>query len=96
MENVIGVGLVAAVCSFGRLVAFDRDRVFYPTVVAVLATHYILFALMGGSTPALASEFWIAALFFALAVIGFKKNLWLGCGRGQDTQQCLRAFSRSV
>jgi len=39
MEYVIGVGLVAAVCSFARLVAFDRDRMFYPTVVAVITTH---------------------------------------------------------
>lgn len=82
MEYVIGIGLAAAVCSFARLVGFDRDRVFYPTAVAVLATHYILFVPMGDSTPALASEFWIAALFFRARSDRFQEEplawLWPG------------------
>ena len=53
MEYLIGVGLAAAVCAFATLTGFDRDRVFYPTVVAVNATYYILFAVMGSSTAAL-------------------------------------------
>jgi hypothetical protein len=54
---------------------FDRDRVFYLTVLIVIATYYILFAVMGSSTPTLAIE--SAASFLVLAVAGFKKNLWL-------------------
>ena len=77
MEYLIGVGLAVAVCAFATLTGFDRDRVFYPTVVAVNATYYILFAVMGSSTRALALESLVAAAFFALAVAGFKKNLWL-------------------
>lgn len=77
MEYLIGVGLAVAVCAFATLTGFDRDRVFYPTVVAVNATYYILFAVMGNSTRALALESLVAAAFFALAVAGFKKNLWL-------------------
>jgi len=77
MEYLIGVGLALAVCVFAMLVGFDRDRVFYPTLVAVIATYYILFAVMGSSLPALAMESIIAAAFFALAVAGFKINLWL-------------------
>jgi hypothetical protein len=65
------------VCAFARLVGFDRDRVFYPTLVTVIATYYILFAAMGSSTPALESESLIAGAFLALEVAGFKKNLWL-------------------
>ena len=77
MEYLIGVGLAVVVCAFAALVGFDRDRVFYPTLLAVIATYYILFAVIGSSTPALALESLIAAAFLALAVVGFKKNLWL-------------------
>ena len=77
MEYLIGIGLAAAVCAFAMVAGFDRDRVFYPTLVLVVAHYYILFAVMGSSTPALALESLAAAAFVALAVIGFKKNLWL-------------------
>jgi hypothetical protein len=77
MEYLIGVGLGLAVCVFGTLSGFDRDRVFYPTLVPVIATYYLLFAVMGGSTGALARESVIVAVFFVLAVAGFRKNLWL-------------------
>ena len=77
MEYLIGVGLTVAVCAFATLVGFDRDRVFYPTLVTVIATYYILFAVIGSSRPALALESLTAGAFLALAVAGFKKNLWL-------------------
>jgi hypothetical protein len=32
---------------------------------------------MGSSTPALAIESGVAGTFLGLAVVGFKKNLWL-------------------
>jgi hypothetical protein len=62
------------------LAGFDRDRVFYPTLLIVIATYYILFAVMGSSTPALASESVVAGIFLMVAVAGFKKNLWLVVG----------------
>jgi len=77
MEYLIGAGLAVAVSAFATLVGFDRDRVFYPTVVTVVATYYILFAVIGSSMPALARESLIAGVFLALAVAGFKKSLWL-------------------
>ena len=61
MEYLIGSALAAAVCIFALLTGFDRDRVFYPTVVAVNATYYILFAVMGGSTQALVWEGFLAS-----------------------------------
>jgi hypothetical protein len=75
MEYLIGVGLALGVCAFAMLAGFDRERVFYPTLV--IATYYILFAVIGSSTPALAFESLIACAFLAFAVAGFKKNLWL-------------------
>jgi hypothetical protein len=77
MEYLIGVGLAAAVCVFALLTGFDVGRVFYATLVVVVAHYYILFAVMGGSASALAEESLIAAAFFAVAVAGFKKNVWL-------------------
>jgi hypothetical protein len=77
MEYLIGVVLAAAVCAFAMLAGFDRDRVFYPTVLIVIATYYILFAAMGSSTPALTIETLVAGAFLILSVAGFKKNLWL-------------------
>ncbi len=46
----------------------------------VVAHYYILFAAMGSSTSALVSESLIACAFLALAVAGFKKNVWLTAG----------------
>ena len=49
MEYLIGAGLALAVCAFALLAGFDRDRVFYPTLLIVVASYYILFAAMGAS-----------------------------------------------
>src|SRR5437764_15497159 len=77
MEYLIGVVLAAAVCAFATMAGFDRDRVFYPTLLMVIATYYILFAVMGSSTAALSIESPVAGAFLTLALAGFKKNLWL-------------------
>ena len=77
MEYLIGLALALMVCAFAMVAGFDRDRVFYPTLLIAIATYYILFAVMGGSTPALAWESLVSVVFFAVAVVGFKKNLWL-------------------
>ena len=47
-----GVGIVLALLTvlLARLVGFDRDRAFYPTILVVIASYYVLFAVMGGST----------------------------------------------
>jgi hypothetical protein len=74
MEYLIGVGLAALVCAFAMFTGFDRDRVFYPMLVAVNATYYILFAVMGGSIPALFMESLVVVLFFVLAVAGHQKK----------------------
>ena len=78
MEYLIGAVLAAATCVFfGMLAGFDRERVFYPMMLAPIATYYILFAAMASSTPALTSESLAASIFLLAAVVGFKKNLWL-------------------
>ena len=77
MEYLIGAVLAAVVFAFARFIGFDRDRVFYPTLLIVIATYYILFAVIGTSVHALLIESLVASSFLVIAVAGFKKNLWL-------------------
>jgi len=76
MEYLIGVVLAVVVCAFALLTGFDRDRAFYPTLLIVIATYYILFAVMAGSAQALMIESLVAGAFLVAAVAGFKKNPW--------------------
>ena len=45
-----------------------------------ISTYYVLFAVMGASTPALITESVVACAFLTLAVVGFRKNLWVVAG----------------
>src|SRR5690349_2830087 len=76
MEYLVGLILALAVGGLAALVGMDRDRAFYPTVLIVSASYYVLFAVMGASRQTLAIEIAVASGFSALAVLGFSKNLW--------------------
>jgi hypothetical protein len=45
-------------------------------LLAVIATYYVLFAVMGGSIHALLIESAIVMLFLLVAFVGFKTSLW--------------------
>ncbi|TGN39207.1 hypothetical protein [Marinobacter confluentis] len=77
MEYLIGATLGVAIGGAATLTGFDRDRSFYPTVLIVIATYYILFALMGDSYEGLLIELLVAAGFFLSAMLGFHKGLWI-------------------
>jgi hypothetical protein len=77
MEYLIGAALAAAVGLLATIVGFDRDRAFYPTVMIVIASYYVLFAISGGATTTLAIEVGVMALFAGAAIAGFKRSLWL-------------------
>lgn len=76
MEYAIGLVLGFGVLLSSTLIGLDRERAFYPTVMTVIASYYGLFAVMGGSTPALLQESVAIAGFVALAVVGLRINLW--------------------
>ena len=59
------------------LVSFDRDRAFCPILLVLIASYYVLFAVMGGDGHAVVAETLVVAGFLMVAAIGFKKNLWL-------------------
>lgn len=77
MEYLIGLLLSLAVAGSAAAIGFDRERAFYPTVLIVIASYYVLFAAAGASTRTLLIEIAIASGFVMLAVMGFKKSFWI-------------------
>lgn len=80
MALVIGASLALVVGLFATGIGLDRDRAFYPVVTIVIAFYHVLFAVMGGSTRALALESLFAAAFIVAAAVGFRSSLWLVMG----------------
>ena len=76
MPLVIGLLLALLVSLLAWAAGFDRDRCFYPTVLVVVASYYVLFGAMGGSFPVLAAELATMTGFVLVAFLGFKSNLW--------------------
>jgi hypothetical protein len=77
LPYVVGVVLSIGVALFARFVGFDRDRAFYPTVLIVIASYYVLFAVISGSVETVIVESVIMALFAVAAVAGFKTSAWI-------------------
>lgn len=76
MAILIGVGLALAIGGMARWMKLDRDRAFYATVVMVVASYYVLFAIMGNSA-ALLPETLICLGFVVLSLVGFKTSPWI-------------------
>ena len=77
MALLIGAVLAIVVGLMATGVGLDRDRALYPAVTMVVASYYVLFAVLGGSTPALWIETLVALVFVALALAGFRWSLWI-------------------
>ena len=77
MSYAIGIALALLTGLLTRLAGLDRDRALYPTLLIVIASYYVLFAVMGGSMRALLIEVIVMTVFSTLAIVGFKFNLWL-------------------
>jgi len=52
MSYLIGIVLALAMCFSALLIGLSKDRAFYPTMLIVIASYYVLFAVMGGSRRA--------------------------------------------
>jgi hypothetical protein len=79
MPYVIGLVLALAVSVYATTLRLDRDRAFYPVVLVVVASYYILFAAMGGEGfgRVMVFELLIASVFVMAASVGFRGSLWL-------------------
>jgi hypothetical protein len=77
MPYLIGIVLALAVGAYATAMRFDRDGVFYPTLLIVFGSYYVLFAILGGSARAIVIESLITAVFALVASVGFRRSLWL-------------------
>ena len=77
LEYLIGLFLSLAVAGLAIIIGLDQERAFYPTVLIVVASYYVLFAVMAASGRTLVIEIAVASGFLLLATIGYKRNLWL-------------------
>ena len=80
LPYVVGIVLSIGVALFARWVGFDRDRAFYPTVLIVIASYYVLFAAMIGSVETVLLESIVMIPFVIAAVAGFKGSSWIIVG----------------
>lgn len=77
MPYLVGFALAALTVLLARRAGFDRDGAFYPVVLIVIASYYVLFAVIGGSTNAIIVESVATAIFATVAVIGFRMSPWI-------------------
>ena len=70
MPIVVGVLLAIAIAALAKFTRFDEDRSFYSTVLVIIASYYVLFAVLSGSSHALVWELIIAVVFSTVAIIG--------------------------
>lgn len=80
LPYLVGLVLSVGVAVFARCVGFDRDRAFYPVVLIVIASYYVLFAAMSGSIRTVALESALMTVFVIAAVAGFKGSAWIVVG----------------
>ena len=77
MEYLVGILLGFIVAAVGTFFGLDRERSFYSTILIVVASYYALFATMGASNGTLGIECSVGVGFLVLALVGFKKSMWL-------------------
>ena len=77
MDVMIGALLALATGLFASVLRLDRDRAFYPTVLVVVASYYLLFAVMAQAAGAIVPEVLVLLGFACLAAVGFRSSLWL-------------------
>ena len=77
MEYVIGAGLALFVTVFATLTGFDRDKALYPSMAILVASYYVLFAVLGGSRDALLVESAFLVAYLLAALAAFRWSLWV-------------------
>jgi hypothetical protein len=70
-----GVACAVVIAASGRITGFDKERGFYPTVLIVIASYYLLFAVMANDAIALETLGLVA--FTVFAVFAAFKAYWL-------------------
>lgn len=77
MATAVGIVLALMIGALTTLAGLHRDRALYAVVTIVVGSYYSLFSLMGASTETLLIESLVGAVFFGLAILGFRTTLWI-------------------
>jgi len=77
MAILIGIVLALVVGALTTWAGLHRDRALYAAVTIVVGSYYSLFASMGASASILVVESLVGAVFFGLAIAGFRTTLWV-------------------
>ena len=64
----IGVALAFALILFGKLTEYQNDRSFFPTILIIIASYYVLFAISAESNWTLLIEIAVALFFSVLGI----------------------------
>ena len=67
---VVGVLLAVGIAALAKFTRFDEDRSFYSTILIIIASYYLLFAVLGNSSHALMWELAVAVAFSIVAIVG--------------------------
>lgn len=69
---LVGAVLAIVLAIGARITRSDQERSFYPTLLIVIATYYVLFAFMSGES--IVEEIVVAAVFSIVAIAGGKMS----------------------
>jgi len=75
MCNVVALPLAFLLSLFIAYVGLDRDRVLFPTVLAVVASYYSLFAMAGSAVQTLIIESSVLCVFLVATVLDLNRSL---------------------
>jgi hypothetical protein len=76
MPLLIGVVLALLAAVAAIWIGLER-RTFYSTVLVIVGSYYVLFAVMGASSRVLVIELVAMSLFAVMAAIGFRTSIWI-------------------
>lgn len=75
MNYLVGIITAVAIVGLARSTKFENDRSFYPTVLIVIGFLYLLFGAIDGRIEVILFEGFIALIFTAIALLGYRKSL---------------------
>lgn len=67
---VVGALLAIGIAVLAKFARFDQARSFYSTVLIIIASYYVLFAVLSGSGHTLVWKLVIAVVFSTVAIVG--------------------------
>jgi hypothetical protein len=76
----IGLVMAFVVGVLATATRMDRDRALYPVVLIAIAALYALFGTIDGRPGVIATEVACMVPFAALALLGFRRSLWIVVG----------------